>query len=85
MDYQRKKNLLAKLGQFSLRSLLFGAIFTIALVVAVCVDTAGVLEYCKVIGGTADPTMELGAIITVATIAPFLAMGFSISADVERK
>jgi hypothetical protein len=84
MDYQQKKNPLARLGQFSLRSLLFGAVFIIALVVALCVDTAGVLEYCKVISGSSDSTLEMGAIITVASIAPFLAMGFSISADTVR-
>jgi len=84
MDYQQKKNPLAGLGKFSLRSLLFGAVFVTALVVAVCVDAAGVLEYCKVIGGPSDSMMELGAAITVASIAPFLAMGFSISADAER-
>lgn len=84
MDYQQKKTLLTRFGQFSLRSLLFGAVFITALVVAVSVDTAGVLEYCKLISGSFDSTLEVGAIITVASIAPLLAMGFSISADVER-
>jgi hypothetical protein len=84
MDYQQRQALPTGLRKFSLRSLSFGGLFIIALLVATCIDLTGVLEYCKVIGAPSSSTLELGAILTVASIAPFLAMGFSVSADLER-
>jgi len=53
-------------------------------IVAVCIDVTGVLEYFRVVAGTANDTLEMGATITVASIAPLLAAGFSISADYEQ-
>jgi hypothetical protein len=84
MDYRQRQALPAALRKFSLRSLLFGAVFIAALLGATFIDLTGVLEYCKVIGAPSSSTLELGAILTVASIAPFLAMGFSVSADLER-
>jgi hypothetical protein len=69
---------------FSAQSLLFAGIFVIALVAATSVDLTGVLEYFKVIGGSSISTMEWGAIITTGASAPFLAMGFSMAADLKR-
>ena len=69
---------------FSAQSLLFAGVFVIALVAATSVDLTGVLEYCKLIGGSSTDTMEWGAIITTGASAPFLAMGFSMAADAER-
>ena len=71
-------------GIFSRLSIILGAAFIATLIAAVSIDVTGVLEYCKVVAGTANDTLELGAIVTVASIAPFLAAGFSISADHER-
>jgi hypothetical protein len=84
MDYRQREARPTGLRKFSLRTLAFGALFIVALLAAAFIDVAGVLEYCKVIGGPFSSTMELGAILTVASIAPFLATGFSISADFER-
>jgi hypothetical protein len=84
MDYRHREALPTRLGKFSLRSLLFGAVFIIALLGAAFIDFAGVLEYCKIVSGPSSSTLELGAILTVASIAPFLAMGFSVSGDWER-
>ncbi|HXX25242.1 MAG TPA: hypothetical protein VEJ40_01145 [Pseudolabrys sp.] len=69
--------------KFSYRSILFAATFIIVLVASVCIDTAGILEYFKVVAGAANDTLALGAILTVASIAPLLAMGFSVTADYE--
>ena len=69
---------------FSAQSLLFSGVFVIALVAAASIDLAGVLEYFKVISGSSNSTMEWGAIITTGAGAPFLAMGFSVAADMKR-
>jgi hypothetical protein len=69
---------------FSRRSVIFGVAFIATLIVAACIDVTGVLEYCKVVVGTANDTLEMGAIVTVASIAPFLAAGFCISADYKQ-
>ena len=84
MDYRPRETLPTWLRKFSLRSLAFGALFIIALVAAAFIDVAGVLEYWKVISGPSNSTLELGAVLTVASIAPLLAMGFSVSAELER-
>ena len=83
MDSQARFAPVAGRRKFSYRSILFAAVFVIALVVSVGIDAAGVLEYFKVVAGAANDTLELGAIMTVASIAPMLAMGFSITADYE--
>jgi hypothetical protein len=71
--------------EFGRRSILFGALFIATLVVAAFVDLDGVLEYYKLIRGSAPMTLETGAVISMASAVPFLAMGMSISADMHRK
>jgi len=70
--------------KFSHRSIILGAAFIAAVFAAACVDVTGVLQYFRVVAGTANDTLEMGATITVASIAPLLAAGFSISADYEQ-
>ena len=67
--------------EFSLRSLLLGAVFIIALVVTVFIDLAGLLQYFGLVSGLPPTTLETGAAITTATAVPLLVMGMSISAD----
>jgi hypothetical protein len=85
MQHDRKHRFVAGLPTFSYRSIILGAAFIATLIVAVCIDVTGVLEHFRVVAGTANDTLEMGAIFTVASIAPFLAAGFSISADYEQK
>lgn len=67
--------------ELSLRSLLLGAVFIIALVVTVFIDLAGLLQYFGLVSGLPQTTLETGAAITTATVVPLLVMGMSISAD----
>ena len=71
--------------KFSYRTVILGVAFIVTLVAAVGIDVTGVLEYLKVVGGPAQDTLEIGAIFTVASIAPFLAAGFSVTADYEQR
>ena len=73
-----------KRREFSLRSMLFGAVFIVALVVAFIIVLAEVLQYFGLVSGLPPTTLEIGATILVLTIAPFLLMGMSISADMDR-
>ena len=84
MNNDWRHALLSGPRKFSHRSIILGAAFFATIIAAVCIDVTGVLEYFRVVAGTANDTLEMGAIITVASIAPFLAAGFSISADYER-
>lgn len=84
MHDQLRKVLTATRREFSRRSVLFGALFIVTLVVAAFVDLDGVLEYYKLIRGSAPTTLEMGAIVSMASAVPFLAMGMSISADRSR-
>jgi membrane-bound ClpP family serine protease len=84
MDYQQREVFRAKLHKFSRQTVLFGALFIITLVVAVFVGLDGVLEYFKLVTGSPLTTLEMGAIIFSACVAPFLAMGMSITADMDR-
>jgi len=70
---------------FSPRTLILGAVFIASCIVAACVDTDALLEYYKVIAGSAQPTLETAAAISMACGVPFLAMGMSISADSYRE
>jgi hypothetical protein len=85
MHYQPREFLTAARREFGQRSVLFGALFILTLIVGGFVDLDGVLEYFKVIAGSPFPTLETGAIISMASAAPFLAMGMSISAATHRK
>ena len=73
-----------KRREFSLRSMLFGAVFIVALVVAIIIVLAEVLQYFGLVSGLPPTTLEIGAAITTATVVPFLLMGMSISADMNR-
>jgi hypothetical protein len=42
------------------------------------------LRYFKLIGGAPNSVLEAGAIISLGTAVPFLAMGMSIADDVRR-
>ena len=85
MDGHLRNVLTAARREFGRRSILFGALFVATLVIAAFVDLDGVLEYYKLIRGSAPMTLETGAVISMASAVPFLAMGMSISADIHRK
>lgn len=84
MDYQQREVLTTKRREFSRQSVLLGTLFIIALVVAVFADLDGVLQYVTLVTGSPLTTLEMGAIITSASAVLFLAMGMSISADMDR-
>ena len=67
--------------EFSLRTLLLGALFIATFGVASYVDLTGLLEYFKLVKGAAAMTLETGATISAGCAVPFLAMGMSIAAD----
>jgi hypothetical protein len=67
--------------EFSIRSILFGAIFVTALAAAIFIDVTGLFDLVK---GSSVETLEMGAMITVGTVVPMLAMGASISLDQSR-
>ena len=83
MNYQQRKSPAGGGHKISRRSFALGALFVAVVIAAVCVDVTGVLEYFKVVAGAANDTLEAGAAITVGAIAPLLAAGFSVSADLE--
>ena len=70
--------------EFSPRSMLFGAIFTIMLVVAIVVDLAALLQFSVLVSGLPHNILEIGGSLTALTILPLLAMGMSISMDQNR-
>ncbi len=84
MHDQLRKVFTGKRREFGRRSVLFGALFILTLVIAAFVDLDGVLEYYKLMRGSAPATLEMGAVISMASAVPFLAMGMSISADMHR-
>ena len=67
--------------EFSRRTWLLGAFFVAMLGVASYIDLTGLLEYFKIVRGTAAMTLETGATISAGCAVPFLAMGMSIAAD----
>ena len=82
MDYRQKTEVFTtKRREFGRLSVLLGALFIIAIVVAIFVDLDGVLQYFNLVRGSPLTTLETGAIITSASAVAFLAMGMSISAD----
>jgi hypothetical protein len=78
---QKSKFLKRTPVEFSLRTLLLGALFIATFGVASYVDLTGLLEYFKVVKGAAAMTLETGATISAGCAVPFLAMGMSIAAD----
>ena len=79
-----KKKLAALRREFSPRSMLFGAVFTIMLVVAIVVDLAALLQFSGLVSGLPQNILEIGGSVTALTIFPLLAMGMSISMDQNR-
>jgi hypothetical protein len=84
VDYRQKNIFTLTRREFSRRSALCGVAFIVALFAAAFVDTDAVLRYFKLIGGAPAMTLETGAIISIASAIPFLAMGMSISVDSYR-
>jgi hypothetical protein len=79
----------ARHREFSIRSMLCGAVFIIMLVAAVIVDLAALLQFSGLISGLPanilkTSILEIGGILTALTIFPLLAMGMSISMDQNR-
>lgn len=70
---------------YSRQSLLLGAVFVVTLAAAVLIDADALLEYFRIIGGSANSTLELGGIVTAAAILPLVAMGMSIADDEMRR
>ena len=70
-----------KRREFSVRSMLLGAVFIVAFIVAIFIDLAGLLQYFNLVSGLPTTTLEIGAAITAATVVPLLLMGMSISTD----
>ena len=68
--------------EFSRRTLALGALFIVTAGVAIFVDLDAVMHYFLIIGRMSPITLETGAIISLASAIPFLAMGMSISEDV---
>jgi hypothetical protein len=71
--------------EFSPRSMLFGAVFTIMLVVAIVVDLAALLQFGGLVSGLPLNILEIGGILTALTIFPLLVTGMSISVDLNHK
>jgi hypothetical protein len=67
--------------QLSRQSLVLAGLFILALAVSILVSADGLLEYFKVIAGKPSPTLEMGAMLFMATSVPFLAKGMSVSGD----
>ena len=70
--------------EFTVRSKLLIAVFTITFVAAVFVDLAGLLQYSGLVSGLPSTILQIGATITAALSLPLLAMGMSISVDTLR-
>jgi hypothetical protein len=79
------KKLAALRHEFSRRSMLFGAVFTIMLVVAIVVDLAALLQFSGLVSGLPHNILEIGGSLTALTILPLLVMGMSISVDLNHK
>lgn len=84
MVYRQRNGCSSLRHEFSRRTLLWGALFILAIVVGTFVDIDALLDYLKVLHGSASEAVEFGAVIFAASAVPFLAMGMSISADSRR-
>lgn len=84
MDDRLKQVCTTKNREFSRQSIRLGILFVVTLVIAVSVDLDALLRYFRLINGSPTTALEAGAIISLATAVPFLAMGMSISDDVRR-
>ena len=84
MDYRVRQVPTTKHREFSRQSILLGVFFIVTLFIAAFVDLDALLRYFKLIGGAPNSVLEAGAIISLGTAVPFLAMGMSIADDVRR-
>ncbi|MFZ0403834.1 MAG: hypothetical protein WAL03_22420 [Pseudolabrys sp.] len=60
-----------------------GALFIVTAAAAVFVDLDAVMHYFRIIGRMSPMTLETGAVISLASAIPFLAMGMSIAKDMD--
>jgi putative flippase GtrA len=74
----------AKRREYSRRTIGLAAAFIITAVAGVFVDLDGLMHYFNIIGRVSPMTLETGAIISLASAIPFLAMGMSISKDADQ-
>jgi hypothetical protein len=84
MDYRLKEVRTTKHREFSRQSLGLGIVLIITLVAAASVDLDALLRYFRLISGSPTAVLEAGAIISLASAVPFLAMGMSIADDVRQ-
>jgi hypothetical protein len=70
--------------EFGVQSMVLAAVFFATLAVAFVVDLAGLLQYAGLVGGLPAKILEVGGIISAAAIIPLVAMGMSISSDLNR-
>jgi len=69
--------------ELSVRSRVLVALSTIVFGVAVVVDLAALLQYVGLVHGLPLTILEIGAMLTAATILPLTVMGMSISGDLN--
>jgi hypothetical protein len=79
------KQLVAIRHEFSTQSMVLTAIFVAVLAAAVLIDIAGLLQFAGLIGGLPASIQEIGGAVTAIAIFPLIAMGLSISHDLNRK
>jgi len=72
-------------SEFSLRSMLFGAVFIIMFVAAVIIDLAALLRFSGLVNGLPANILEMAGVLTGLTIFPLLVMGMSVSVDLNHK
>ena len=86
MSNRRRRVFSGARREFSRNTLLLGAAFTVMLIAMFGFDFDAALRYFNVVGGWPRQTAsETAAIISLACIIPFIAMGMSISEDMRRK
>jgi hypothetical protein len=85
MDQRQKtqRNEPSQRREFSRRTLALGALFIVTAGLAVFVDLDAVMHYFHIVGRMSPITLETGAIISLASAIPFLAMGMSIAKDMD--
>ena len=79
------KHLVAIHHEFSAQSMVLAAIFAAVLAAAVLIDLAGLLQFSGLISGLPARIEEIGGALTAIAIFPLIAMGLSISHDLNHK
>jgi ABC-type proline/glycine betaine transport system permease subunit len=85
MNYRQRSAPARTHREFSRKSVIVAAVFSVTLGVAVLADAAAVLAYHNFMRSLPGVSLEMGAIITAACIIPLLAMGMSIAEDDMRR